>query len=251
MREFYFNDKKTNIAFRGIVPSNDVNCAPFDYFRFFHAELWYNNFSWMLKHKCPIEIPEHYVRQFVLKQVDELCEQLLLFTNQKPEIHKLLTDETLSYKDQNKLLKGLILKPADILWLNKEAQELGYLLDIYHEETYPVKFDEKKKPVAYSKNEDGSIDTIGHTEMTEGEMRALLEERKVVQARIYHKGEHWHCFYFTFKGVAGKETGSMGAKPHHHYLSDKSGITWETLMQKIKECDMPTSKVHIIVERYE
>lgn len=128
---------------------------------------------------------------------------------------------------------------------------MGYLLDIYHEETYPAKFYEKKRPVAYSKDEDGSIDTIGPTEMSDGEMKALLEERKVVQARVYHKGEHWHCFYFTFKGIAGKETGEMGAKPHHHYLSDKSGITWETLMQRIKECNMPTSKVHIFVKMRE
>lgn len=61
---------------------------------------------------------------------------------------------------------------------------MGYLLDIYHEEIYPEKFDEKKKPVAYSKKEDGSIETIGHTEMAEGEKRALLEQRKVVQARF-------------------------------------------------------------------
>lgn len=249
MREFYFKDKKKNIAFCGVVPHDDINCPPYDYFRYAHAEQCFKNFSWMLKHKCPIEIPEHYVRQFVLKQVDDLNEQMLSSNSQKPEIHKLLTDVNLSYKEQNDLLKGLTLKAADILWLNKEAQELGYLLDIYHEEKYPVMFDEKKKPVAYSRKEDGSVESIGSTEMTEGEMRALLEQRKVVQARVYHKGEHWHCFYFTFKGLAGKESGVMGSKPHHHYLSDKSGITWEKLMQRIKECDMPTSKVHVFIER--
>lgn len=249
MQKFNFKDKKTNIELQGIAPSNDVNCPPFDYFRFLHAEQLYDIVRWTLKHKCPIDIPEHYVRQYVLKQVDELCEELLLSTSQKPEIHKLLTDDSLSYKEQNKLLKGLTLKTADILWLNRDAQELGYLLDIYHEEKYPVKFDEKKKPVAYNMKEDGSVDTIGPTEMTDGEMRALLEQRKVVQARVYHKGEHWHCFYFTYKGLAGEESGAMGAKPHYHYLSDKSGITWETLIQRIKECDMPSSKVHILIER--
>lgn len=249
MREFYFRNKDKNFAFRGIVPHNDVNCAPYDYFRYAHAELCYNNFNWMLKHKCPIDIPEYYVRQFVLKQVDDKNAQLLSSTKPKPEIHKLLTDDTLSYKDQNELLKGLTLKTADILWLNKEAQELGFMLDIYHEEKYPKKFNEKKKPVAYNMKEGGSIESIGQTEMTEGEMRALLEQRRVVQSRIYHKGGHWHCFYFTFKGLAGEEGGVMGARPHYHYLSDKSGITWDTLMQRIKECDMPTSKVHIFIDR--
>lgn len=92
-------------------------------------------------------------------------------------------------------------------------------------------------------------DAIGATEMSDGELRALLEQRKVVQARVYHKDNHWHCFYFTFKGLAGLESGVMGSKPHYHYLSDKSGIAWDELIQRIKDCDMPTSKVHIIIER--
>ena len=97
--------------------------------------------------------------------------------------------------------------------------------------------------------EDGSVDTIGPTEMTDGEMRALLEQRKVVQARVYHKGEHWHCFYFTYKGLAGEESGAMGVKPHYHYLSDKYGLTRQTLENRIKSCDMPSSNVHIVIDR--
>lgn len=141
----------------------------------------------------------------------------------------------------------MLLTPVDILWLNKDAQELGYLLDIYHEETYPVKFDEKQKPVVFNQNDDKTIETIGKTSMTEGEMRALLEQRKVIQARVYHKDSHWHCFYFTFKGLAGQEKGVMGMQPHYHYLSDKSGIEWDDLIDGIKKCKMPTSKVHIII----
>ena len=80
-------------------------------------------------------------------------------------------------------------------------------------------------------------------------MRALLEQRKVIQARVYHKGSHWHCFYFTFKGLAGQEKGEMGSQSHYHYISDKSGITWNELIDGIKKCKMPTSKVHIIIKR--
>ena len=82
----------------------------------------------------------------------------------------------------------MVLTPVDILWLNKDAQELGYLLDICHVETYPVKFDEKQKPVVFNTKDDQSIETISKTDMTAGEMRALLEQRKVIQARVYHKG---------------------------------------------------------------
>lgn len=85
--------------------------------------------------------------------------------------------------------------------------------------------------MVHNQNEDKNIETIGKTNMSEGEMRALLEQRKVIQARIYHKDPQWHCFYSTFKGLAGQEKGVMGMQPHYHYLSDKFGIEWDELME--------------------
>ena len=32
MRDFYFKDKASGSAFRGITPSNDEDCPPFDYY---------------------------------------------------------------------------------------------------------------------------------------------------------------------------------------------------------------------------
>lgn len=173
---------------------------------------------------------------------------LLLKSIPNPAIHQLITDESLSNKDRNKLLKGVILTATDLLWLNKEAQDAGYLLNIYHEEKWPEKFDEKMPPLLCHKKKDSSMEKLGISDMTEGEMRALLEQRKVIQARVYHKGNLWHCFYFTYKGLAGDESGLMGSKPHYHYLSDKSGIVWDELLKRIKDCDMPSSKVHILID---
>lgn len=247
MREFYFKDKKSNVAFRGFQATTDIDCLPFDYFRYGHAYNTANIFQDVLKVKCPISIPDDLVRKFVLRQTDDMIAVKLADSAPNPAIHQLLMDEKLTNKNRNKLLKNLTLTPLDILWLNKEAQEMGYLMDIYHEEKYPEKFDEKKHPMLIRKQKDGTIEKIGETNMTEGEMRALLEQRKVIQARIYHKGSTWHCFYFTYKGLAGEESGIMGSKPH--YLSDKSGIKWDELVRRIKDCDMPSSNVHIVLER--
>lgn len=206
-------------------------------------------FQDVLKIKCPISIPDDLVRQFVLQKTDEMITQMLPNSAPHPAIHQLLTDDTLSHKEQERLLKDVILKPTDILWLNKEAQDFGYLLDIYHEEKYPEKFNEKRHPLLFHRKEDGTIEKMGTTDMTEGEMRALLEQRKVIQARVYHKNSNWHCFYFTFKGLAGEENGFMGSKSHYHYFSNKSGIVWNDLMKRINDCNMPSSKIHIVIER--
>ena len=249
MREFYFKDKNTNVAYRGIMPHNDIDCLPFDYYRISFAYNMANQVEDILKIKCPIVIPEHYIKKIILEETDKMIADKLKGSAPKYAIHQLFKNDTLSYKQQNKLLKNITLTSTDFLWLNKEAQDMGYLMDVYHEEKYPIKFDEKKHPVFCYQTEDGAIGKMGETDMTEGEMRALLEQRKVIQARVYHKDNIWHCFYFTFKGLAGEENGLMGTKPHYHYLSDKSGITWNDLMTRIKECDMPTSKVHIFIDR--
>ena len=249
MREFYFKDKKTNVAYRGFQPTTDLDCPPFDYFRLGHAYNAAKLFQDVLKVKCPIQIPDDLVRKFVLKQTDDMIAEKLANSKPHPAIHQLFTNESISHKEQNKLLKDITLSPSDLIWLNKEAQDLGYLMDIYHEEKYPEKFDAKKHPILFQKKKDGTIEKMGSTDMTEGEMRAMIEQRKVIQARIYHKGSIWHCFYFTYKGLAGEENGIMGSKPHYHYLSDKSGIKREELEGRIKDCDMPSSKVHIVIER--
>ena len=230
-------------------PSNDINCKPLDYFRFGQAYNSANVFQDILKIKCPIPIPDNIVRDFVLQQIDDLILEKLSKSKPNSAIHQLITNETMSYKEQNKMLKDIVLTPTDILWLNKEFQDAGYLLDIYHEEQYPDKFKEKKHPILYRQKEDSTIEKMGSTDMTEGEMRALLEQRKVIQARIYHKDCIWHCFYFTYRGISGEENGIMGSKPHYHYISDKSGITMENLIKRIKTCDMPASKVHIVIDK--
>lgn len=247
MKVFFFKDKKRNVSYSGIMPYNDVNCLPFDFYIQSHLEITVKQFEAVLAERCPIHISEQHIRSFVQDKINNQISEILTNTASSDTIRQLLADETLSYKQQNILLKNTTLSSSDIIWLNKYAQDMGYLLDVYFEEKYPINYNEKNEPYLIYQREDGTIETVGSTEMSDGEMRALLEQRKVVQARIYHKHGHWHCFYFTFKGLAGKESGILGAKPHWHYLSDKSGILWKELINRIKSCDMPTSKVHIVI----
>lgn len=251
MRVFHFEDKRKKIGFRGVVPNNDVNCPPFLHCRLtfaYHMDLL---FSDKLKARGLPHDPDDERLAFVLKKVDEEIIEVLAVCRPQPQIFETLTNESLNFKKQKRLLKGVKFEKTDILWLYKEAEDLGYLLDTTLVEKHPAKYDEKKMPHMFYQNKGGSMDVIGDTDMTEAEMKAYLKERKVVQVRLFHNKEHWHCFYYTFKGLAGKEHGDMGSKPHYHYLSDKSGITWNQLQDRIKACDMPSSDVHILVNNPE
>lgn len=74
----------------------------------------------MLKQTCPISIPEHLVRKFVLEKVEEKIAVMLASTPLKPEIQTLFSEDNLSSKDQERLLKGMVLLMMKIYrqWLS-------------------------------------------------------------------------------------------------------------------------------------
>lgn len=71
MREFYIKDKRNNCAIRGVMPGNDLDWPPFDYFRYGHALNFSKIFGDTLKERCPIAIPEKLINKFVFNMVDE------------------------------------------------------------------------------------------------------------------------------------------------------------------------------------
>ena len=249
MREFYFEDQNKKVAYRGVLPHDDVNCRPLDYFKYGCALFLSNKYRKQMEMKGINFYSDDLINKVAIQNIDKQISEMLGNSNRNDNLLKLLSNDGLSYKEQNRLLKGMVLTSKELLWLDKDAQDLNYMLDVFQEEKYPEKFNFKNTPVCFYQQNDNSVETIGKTDMTDGEMRALLEQRKVVQARVFHKGEHWHCFYYTFKGLAGLEPGILGKIPHYHYISDKSGITRVKLEQCIKECNMPTSKVHIVLDR--
>ena len=86
MQEFYIKDKVRNIAFRGVKPTNEINCLPLEFCKYPHAELMCEIYKETLKHTCPIAIPEYVVRKFVLEKVEEQIDTMLSSTALKPEI---------------------------------------------------------------------------------------------------------------------------------------------------------------------
>ena len=121
-------------------------------------------------------------------------------------------------------------------------------MSTYHFKSIPSNVDEKDLPKAYMVEGD-TVTKMGDTTLSDGKLRAVLRERKVIVARILDKGKEWHCFFQTYRSLRGEETWREG-QPHLHYLSDKWGVPREQVVERIKQGDYPATSVHIALTDY-
>ena len=246
MREFYFEDKLRNSIVMGVCPHDDLNWRPLDYYMYSFALARGNLYNRVIDLKGrPEWVDKVSVNQVALKQTQDMIEDMLRKTLPDYRLQQILAHGEWTKKQQIQLWRDLKLRPIELLWFNWLAQQMGYLLDVYHVETIPGVYKQKKSPMVFREEDNGEVEKIGETNMSDGEMRAVLQDRKVLVVHVYHKGDIWHCFYGTYKGINGEEPGVMGSQSHYHYISDKWGYSREKLNQFIKENNMPSSPVHI------
>ena len=156
-----------------------------------------------------------------------------------------LFKKELSKKEQIRLLKGAQLTETQLFSLFNFAEECGYRFSHYKWQGYPKSVKEEKLPSFMHMKDDGSIEYIGETTLTEGQMRTIINQADVLIVSIFDNGSHWHCFLQTYKGLKGMESGVQGSRPHLHYLSDSFGISKADLVKMIKIGRYPNTPVHI------
>lgn len=156
-----------------------------------------------------------------------------------------LFKKELSKKEQIRLLKGAQLTENQLFSLFNFAEECGYKFSHYKWRGNPKSVKEEKLPSFMHMKDDGSIEYIGETTLTEGQMRTIIKQADVLIVRIFDNGSHWHCFLQTYKGLKGMESGVQGSRPHLHYLSDSFGISKADLVKMIKIGRYPNTPVHI------
>lgn len=156
-----------------------------------------------------------------------------------------LFKKELSKKEQIRLLKGAQLTETQLFSLFNFAEECGYKFSHYKWRSNPKSVKEEKLPSFMHMKDDGSIEYIGETTLTEGQMRTIINQADVLIVRIFDNGSHWHCFLQTYKGLKGMESGVQGSRPHLHYLSDSFGISKADLVKMIKTGRYPNTPVHI------
>lgn len=156
-----------------------------------------------------------------------------------------LFKKELSKKEQIRLLKGAKLTETQLFSLFNFADECGYKFSHYKWRGNPKSVKEEKLPSFMHMKDDGSIEYIGETTLTEGQMRTIINQADVLIVSIFDNGSHWHCFLQTYKGLKGMESGVQGSRPHLHYLSDSFGISKADLVKMIKIGRYPNTPVHI------
>lgn len=194
-------------------------------------------------------------KNFNLPCNDEIINQVaLMFAKQSyNELSKESVDgklknifqKELNKKEQIRLLKGVQLTEPQLSSLFNFAEECGYRFSHYKWQGDPKSVKEEKLPSFMHMKDDGSIEYIGETTLTEGQMRTIINQADVLIVRIFDNGSHWHCFLQTYKGLKGMESGVQGSKPHLHYLSDSFGISKADLVKMIKIGRYPNTPVHI------
>ena len=156
-----------------------------------------------------------------------------------------LFKKELSKKEQIRLLKGAQLTETQLFSLFNFAEECGYRFSHYKWQGDPKSVKEEKLPSFIHMKDDGSIEYIGETTLTEGQKRTIINQADVLIVSIFDNGSHWHCFLQTYKGLKGMESGVQGSRPHLHYLSDSFGISKADLVKMIKIGRYPNTPVHI------
>lgn len=194
-------------------------------------------------------------KNFNLPCNDEIINQVaLMFAKQSySELSKESVDsklknifqKELNKKEQIRLLKGVQLTEPQLSSLFNFAEECGYKFSHYKWQGAPKSVKEEKLPSFMHLKDDGSVEYVGDTTLTEGQMRTIINQADVLIVRIFDNGIHWHCFLQTYKGLKGMESGVQGSRPHLHYLSDYFGISKDDLVKMIKMGRYPQTPVHI------
>ncbi len=162
-----------------------------------------------------------------------------------PECFRKILTEDLSKKEQTKMLRGVTLTLNELMRLFYFGEEIGYTFTHIKSELAPKSVSAEKLPKLAFIDSSKSVVIIGG-EVSEGQARKLIDERKVLIARILSKGNIWHCLLQTFSGLKGKESGVQGAQPHLHYLSDKTtGLTYSEIVEQLKSGKYPNAPIHI------
>lgn len=239
----YKNDNQTIIANR----MDDVTNVSFkEYILKFHAMSIAPVIS-TLAFKCFKFLPiDSYIR-IVSRQSFELAkaEFVKLGEITLPGQIKQLLESNLQKKEQEKIWKGVSLSTNQLGAIFVYADNLGFKFSSYRFEGTPKSYNIQDLPTFAYIDDNDELHRVGSNSLSDGQLKALIHESKIIYVQMVSKESHWHAFIRTYQGLKGNEPGIQGSVPHIHYYSDKNGTSREDFVNMIKNGYYPTAKVHI------
>ena len=126
----------------------------------------------------------------------------------------------------------------------KSYQDYGYLYSKYVFENLPNGFEDKKLPKLFHVKEDGTVYKVGETDLTDGQLKHIIEHRKVIVSHFFEKDDLWHCIFNTYASLAGRENHKDG-QAHFHYISSSFLLTKQEFIDSMDNGKYRSTKVHI------
>lgn len=158
--------------------------------------------------------------------------------------------ESKSKKDQVQLLKGQQLTADTLIsFIFKAWTDYNYSFSEYRSEHLAKNIDKSTLPKLIHVDKAEKVEKVGKTLHTNGTLKQIISQRKVIVTKILDKKDEWHCFITTYNSLSGKETWKNG-QPHFHYISDKFELSRKELLERIKSGTYPSTSVHIEIKGY-
>lgn len=176
--------------------------------------------------------PEEIMKKILFKRaIQEWRKKFKEYKSIKLPENLLTLLETDRKKEQIRLLKCISLTSDELIaFIFKAHEKFGYTYSQYKASHNHDGLDVSQLPALIHIDEDKKVNTIGETSLTEGQLKQVVEHRKVTVVKFLDNGEKWHCFFLTFKSLGGKENYKNG-QPHLHYISN----SWNISRQEVKE----------------
>ncbi|MGN7824884.1 hypothetical protein ACTJJB_32470 [Chitinophaga sp. 22536] len=218
---------------------------PVDYYSGWQKKKTIALYKALLFHKNPLlakDISEAFYEKHAEENWKEIHEKILK-TDIPPTLLQVLGSK--SKKEQEQLMKKTEFDAFQLCaFLFAAHDQHGYTFSNYVTEQLPKNVDPDELPLFIHVKEDGTVEKAGETTMSEGQLRAVVNFRRVVVAKFLDKGNEWHCFFVVYRSLRGEESW-RGGQPHFHYISDKWGQSRDEVVAMFKGDRYPTTSVHI------
>lgn len=186
----------------------------------------------LLLNKPPF--PISYLDEWLFKRADKLWQERyseIMATKYSENFDKLL--ECNKKQEQVNLLKNQTISPFGLTaFIFNAFLKYGYTFSQYRAEHNYNGLDETKLPTIFHIKEK-EVFVSGKTTLTDGQLKQVIQHRKVIISKFIENGDNWHCFFTTYQSLKGEENWKEGT-PHYHYISNTFGLTKEQVLKELK-----------------